>query len=156
MCFYSNLSTLLTSAGSPSYVFWDMGPNGRSRLNITTEQLNELFEIGLSVSYVSNILGVSKSTIHRRMRQYGIQLSSMGCVVRRKYSVPGPLCMQHIDTSHKLIRYNIVIFGGIDGFSRKVSPEFDFKYIVFTVHGVSLTSEIKPANRISLQELVRL
>ncbi|KAK5908315.1 hypothetical protein CgunFtcFv8_016387 [Champsocephalus gunnari] len=26
----------------------------------------------------------------------------------------------HIDTNHKLIRYNIVIFGGIDGFSRKI------------------------------------
>ncbi|CAL8376045.1 unnamed protein product [Arctogadus glacialis] len=25
----------------------------------------------------------------------------------------------HIDTNHKLIRYNIVIFGGVDGFSRK-------------------------------------
>ena len=37
---YSNLSILLTSAGSPSHVFWDMGPNGQSRLNITTEQLN--------------------------------------------------------------------------------------------------------------------
>ncbi|KAI4880365.1 hypothetical protein NFI96_013984 [Prochilodus magdalenae] len=44
----------------------------------------------------------------------------MGCVVRRKYSIPGLLCMQHIDTNHKLIRYNIVIFGGIDGFSRKI------------------------------------
>ncbi|KAF4073621.1 hypothetical protein AMELA_G00245380 [Ameiurus melas] len=26
----------------------------------------------------------------------------------------------HIDTNHKLIRYNIVIFGGVDGFSRKI------------------------------------
>ncbi|XP_076843839.1 uncharacterized protein LOC143527165 isoform X3 [Brachyhypopomus gauderio] len=49
-----------------------------------------------------------------------LRLSSMGCVIRRKYSVPGPLCMQHIDTNHKLIRYNIVVFGGIDGFSRKI------------------------------------
>ncbi|KAL0969985.1 hypothetical protein UPYG_G00235590 [Umbra pygmaea] len=44
----------------------------------------------------------------------------MGCVVRRKYFVQGPHFLQHIDTNHKLIRYNMVIFGGIDGFSRKI------------------------------------
>lgn len=46
-----------------------------------------------------------------------IQLS---CVARRKYSVPAPLSLVHIDTNHKLIRYNIVTFGAVDGFSRKV------------------------------------
>ncbi|XP_039632690.1 uncharacterized protein LOC120543616 [Perca fluviatilis] len=44
----------------------------------------------------------------------------MGCVARRKYSVQGPLHLVHIDTNHKLIRYGLVIFGGIDGFSRKI------------------------------------
>ncbi|XP_052473580.1 uncharacterized protein LOC128030120 [Carassius gibelio] len=48
------------------------------------------------------------------------RLSSLGCVVRRVYSVPGPLSLVHVDTNHKLIRYNIVIFGGVDGFSRKI------------------------------------
>ncbi|KAM6952077.1 uncharacterized protein PEZ65_009296 [Lycodopsis pacificus] len=42
------------------------------------------------------------------------------CIARRTYSVPAPLSLVHIDTNHKLIRYNIVIFGGIDGFSRKI------------------------------------
>ncbi|XP_063736042.1 uncharacterized protein LOC134862182 isoform X1 [Eleginops maclovinus] len=44
----------------------------------------------------------------------------VGCVARRTYSVPGPQSLMHIDTNHKLIRYNIVVFGGIDGFSRKI------------------------------------
>ncbi|XP_061910687.1 uncharacterized protein LOC133654384 [Entelurus aequoreus] len=48
------------------------------------------------------------------------RLSSLGCVIRRVYSVPGPLSLVHVDTNHMLIRYNIVIFGGIDGFSRKI------------------------------------
>ncbi|KAK5904686.1 hypothetical protein CesoFtcFv8_006222 [Champsocephalus esox] len=43
----------------------------------------------------------------------------MGCVVRRTYTVPY-LYMVHIDTNHKLIRYNFVIFGEIDGSSRKI------------------------------------
>ncbi|KAI7810971.1 hypothetical protein IRJ41_008787 [Triplophysa rosa] len=48
-------------------------------------------------------------------RMYGL-----GCVVRRTYSVRGPLSLWHVDTNHKLIRYNIVIFGAVDGFSRKM------------------------------------
>ncbi|KAI7806118.1 hypothetical protein IRJ41_000277, partial [Triplophysa rosa] len=48
------------------------------------------------------------------------RMTEMGCVVRRRYSVPGPKSMMHIDTNHKLIRYNIVLFGGVDGFSRKI------------------------------------
>uniref|UniRef100_A0A3B3SWA4 Integrase core domain-containing protein n=1 Tax=Paramormyrops kingsleyae TaxID=1676925 RepID=A0A3B3SWA4_9TELE len=48
------------------------------------------------------------------------RLTQLGCVVRRTYSVPCPKFLFHIDTNHKLIRYNIVIFGGIDGFSRKI------------------------------------
>ncbi len=32
-------------------------------------------------------------------------LARLGCVVRRTYSVPGPLSLVHIDTNHKLIRY---------------------------------------------------
>ncbi|XP_041832801.1 uncharacterized protein LOC121653126 [Melanotaenia boesemani] len=48
------------------------------------------------------------------------RMSRLGCVVRRSYSVPSPLALLHIDTNHKLIRYGIVIFGGVDGYSRKV------------------------------------
>ncbi|KAK5935025.1 hypothetical protein CgunFtcFv8_020423 [Champsocephalus gunnari] len=38
----------------------------------------------------------------------------------RSLSGQGPLHLVHIDTNHKLIRYGLVIFGGIDGFSRKI------------------------------------
>ncbi|XP_033941724.1 uncharacterized protein [Pseudochaenichthys georgianus] len=48
------------------------------------------------------------------------RMNNLGCIVRRTYSVPSPQSLMHIDTNHKLIRYNIVIFGGIDGFSRKI------------------------------------
>ncbi|XP_019214343.1 uncharacterized protein LOC100707221 [Oreochromis niloticus] len=48
------------------------------------------------------------------------RITELGCVVRRSYSVRGPLSLVHIDTNHKLIRYNVVIFGGVDGYSRKV------------------------------------
>ncbi|KAF6723412.1 hypothetical protein FQA47_022497 [Oryzias melastigma] len=48
------------------------------------------------------------------------RLTGLGCIVRRTYSVRGPLSLWHVDTNHKLIRFNIVIFGAVDGFSRKV------------------------------------
>ena len=37
---------------------------------------------------------------------------------RRKYSVKGSNSLWHIDGNHKLIRWNFVIHGGIDGYSR--------------------------------------
>ncbi|KAG7455543.1 hypothetical protein MATL_G00257880 [Megalops atlanticus] len=48
------------------------------------------------------------------------RMLNLGCISRRTYSVPGPHSLMHVDTNHKLIRYNIVIFGGIDGFSHKI------------------------------------
>ncbi|MED6270247.1 hypothetical protein CHARACLAT_008255 [Characodon lateralis] len=38
-------------------------------------------------------------------------------VQRRRYSVPAPNSLWHIDGSHKLIRWQIVVHRGIDGFS---------------------------------------
>ncbi|CDQ77159.1 unnamed protein product [Oncorhynchus mykiss] len=65
----------------------------------------------------------------RRVDGAGIiaRMIQLCCIARQKYSVPAPLSLVHIDTNHKLIRYNIVSFGGIDGFSRKVS-------ILFCIH----------------------
>ncbi|MEQ2280854.1 hypothetical protein AMECASPLE_024289 [Ameca splendens] len=52
-----------------------------------------------------------KASMHR-VDTEGIlsRLTTLGCVVRRKYSVQGPHFLQHIDTNHKLIRYNIIMY----------------------------------------------
>lgn len=39
---------------------------------------------------------------------------------RREYHVSGPHALWHIDGNHKLIKYGLVIHGGVDGFSRSV------------------------------------
>ena len=39
---------------------------------------------------------------------------------RRVYSVEGPNSLWHIDGNHKLIRWKVVIHGGIDGHSRTI------------------------------------
>ncbi|XP_071958613.1 uncharacterized protein [Antedon mediterranea] len=41
-------------------------------------------------------------------------------VIRRVYNVASPNSLWHIDGHHKLICWNFVILGGIDGYSRKI------------------------------------
>jgi hypothetical protein len=42
-------------------------------------------------------------------------------ITRRRYSVAGPNSLWHIDGHHSLIRWGLVIHGGIDGFSRLIA-----------------------------------
>ena len=44
-----------------------------------------------------------------------------GRLHRRIHNVEGVYHLWHIDTNHKLIRWNFIIVGGIDGFSRFVT-----------------------------------
>ncbi|KAK3751318.1 hypothetical protein QZH41_019535, partial [Actinostola sp. cb2023] len=56
-----------------------------------------------------SLLRTDPTGVHQRWRK---------AIHRRKYWVPGPLALWHIDGNHKLIRWKIVIHGGIDGYSR--------------------------------------
>ena len=42
-------------------------------------------------------------------------------ICRRSYSVPGPNALWHIDGNHQMIRWRLVVHGGIDGFSRLIT-----------------------------------
>ncbi|XP_055021238.1 uncharacterized protein LOC129412151 [Boleophthalmus pectinirostris] len=164
-------------------VQFEQGPAGRQRMVVSSDHLLHLLELNLSVPSIAKLMGISRSTLYRRMGDFGFSVRSqyctltdeeldqcvrevisrqphsgyrmvkallqarglrvqyervrasmhrvdtngvisrtlnLGCINRRTYSVPGPHFLMHIDTNHKLIRYNIVIFGGIDGFSRKI------------------------------------
>ena len=39
---------------------------------------------------------------------------------RQVYHVDGPNCVWHLDGNHKLIRWRLVIHGGIDGYSQMI------------------------------------
>ncbi|KAF3842610.1 hypothetical protein F7725_024561 [Dissostichus mawsoni] len=69
-----------------------------------------LLSIGLRVQWTR-----MAASMHR-VDSIGIlsRLASLGCVVRRTYSVRGTLSLVHVDTNHKLISYNIVLFGGVE------------------------------------------
>ena len=50
----------------------------------------------------------------------GVQHHLRHCLRRREYNVEAPNALWHIDGYHKLIRWKIVIHGGIDGYSRMI------------------------------------
>ncbi|KAL6455861.1 hypothetical protein MHYP_G00357120 [Metynnis hypsauchen] len=155
--------------------YFQVGGQGRPKFLFSEELLSQLINVPLPVSCIANLLGVSQSTIFRRMRELGLstrftyssvvrsiksripnagyrmvkgclqadghrvqwvrikesmhrvdapgvleRMTHLGCIVRRTYFVQGPLSLVHVDTNHKLIQYNIIIFGGIDGYSRKI------------------------------------
>ena len=51
----------------------------------------------------------------------GIQFRLRRALHRREYHVAAPNSLWHVDGYHKLIRWKIVIHGGIDGFSRLIT-----------------------------------
>lgn len=53
-----------------------------------------------------------------RVDPMGVQARFHQVLHRRRYSVPMPNSLWHIDGNHKLISWRIVIHGGIDGFSQ--------------------------------------
>ena len=58
-----------------------------------------------------------RDSIHR-VDQDGVEERKKGSLKRRVYNVQGPNHLWHIDTNHKLVRWNFIIIGGIDGYSR--------------------------------------
>ncbi|XP_013876453.1 uncharacterized protein LOC106526401, partial [Austrofundulus limnaeus] len=104
--------------------------------NISDEDLQKLvqnFIMECPDSGIKTVLGylngvgirVQRSRVMETMRvvdPVGTICRGLGINVihRRVYSVPSPLALWHIDGNHKLIRWRIVIHGGIDGYSRKI------------------------------------
>ena len=56
----------------------------------------------------------------QRIDESGVKERKKGRLRRRVYNVQGPNHLWHIDTNHKLIRWHLIIAGGIDGFSRMI------------------------------------
>lgn len=72
-----------------------------------------------------NTLGVNvqrsrlRASIHR-VDPHTVELRRRVTVRRRVYSVDGPNSLWHIDGHHKLIRWKLVVHGGIDGKTRTI------------------------------------
>ena len=56
----------------------------------------------------------------RRVDPLGTALRWRPVIYRRKYSVPTPNALWHIDGNHKLIRWKLVVHCYVDGYSRMI------------------------------------
>ncbi len=56
----------------------------------------------------------------RRVDPLGVAYRWARSIHRRRYQVPCPNSLWHIDSYHGLIRWKLIIHGGIDGFSRLI------------------------------------
>uniref|UniRef100_A0A1X7SXX9 Integrase catalytic domain-containing protein n=1 Tax=Amphimedon queenslandica TaxID=400682 RepID=A0A1X7SXX9_AMPQE len=61
-----------------------------------------------------------RESLHR-VDPSGIISHCKGMLHRRKYQVPCPNALWHIDGYHKLVRWRFIIHGGIDGYSRLIT-----------------------------------
>ena len=98
---------------------------------------NTLDLVIASITHNSPNVGISMLTGHlrsanihvsrRRIRNSLVRLSPLNVLLRhlttvhrRQYTVPGPNSLWHIDGHHSLIRWRMVIRGGVDGYSRMI------------------------------------
>ena len=76
------------------------------------------------VGYLRSLgLHISRQRVREsllRTDPHGVSLRQRQVLHQRQYSVAGPNSLWHVDGYHKLIRWRIVIHGGIDGFSREI------------------------------------
>jgi len=64
---------------------------------------------------------VQRSRLRESIFRISGPLSQSQPIHRRIYSVGGPNALWHLDGNHKLIRWKIVIHGGVDGYSRLIT-----------------------------------
>ncbi len=95
------------------------------QLIITFRQHHGLYAGRLLVTGHLKSLGIRVQ--HWRIREALIRVDPAGsrlrwaCLIRRrKYSVPGPNSLWHMDGHHSLITWGFVVHGIIDGFSRMI------------------------------------
>ena len=72
------------------------------------------------------LLSIDVHVQRHRIRQSvyrvtGTDPSPLSRICRRTYSVPGSNYLWHVDGNHKMIKWRLVIHGGIDGFSRLIT-----------------------------------
>ncbi|XP_062514261.1 uncharacterized protein LOC134189884 isoform X2 [Corticium candelabrum] len=178
LSFLEELNHGRNESGYVSQILYE-NVRGRPRLEVKQDQLEYLLHLGFKCPKIGEVLGVSLSTIRRRMSEFGLSVSALysfitdreldelvsqikcefpncgyrllhghlmsrgqrvsqarireslhrvdpegvavrwsSAIQRWKYAVLAPLSLWHLDGNHKLIRWRLVIHGGVDGYSR--------------------------------------
>ena len=107
------------------------GGPGRPRFVISTSVLESMIELGFSVVSIANILGVSRSTICRRLKEAGMSVSQKYCCISnsdlddvvRSISVTFPNCGYKMMMGHLKERGITVQQFRVRESVRRVDPE---------------------------------
>ena len=121
-CSTRTIQRRMRELGIESYRYSDVSD---SQLD---EMVNNIIQLQPShgIRTVQSRLRASGFTLQRervreslhRVDPLGIESRLRRTLHRRQYSVPGPNSLWHIDGYHKLVRWRIIVHGGIDGYSR--------------------------------------
>ena len=98
-----------------------------SELDAAVQRLTESFPRSGYIMIWGHLRGMGVHVTRRRVRETllrvsasSVQLRRTTTVRRREYNVPSSNALWHIDGHHCLVRWRIVIHGGIDGYSRTI------------------------------------
>ena len=58
-------------------VQFEEGPAGRQRMAISPDHLCNLLELNLSVPCIAKLMGISRSTVYRRMAEYNLSIKAL-------------------------------------------------------------------------------
>ena len=58
---------------------------GRPRFDLSRRQLDHLMELGFTAVDMASILGVSRSTIHRRFQEFGMSMGRKYCIISNEH-----------------------------------------------------------------------
>ena len=98
-----------------------------SELDSVVQRLAQSFPRSGSIMMWGHLRGFGVHVTRRRVRESllrvsasSVQLRATTTVRRRTYNVASSNALWHIDGHHCLVRWRIVIHGGIDGYSRRI------------------------------------
>lgn len=95
-------SLVLLKQASPSVSL----PRGRPRFDVSQDQIKYLMELGLTTVMISNVLGLSRSTLARRMREFGLRASEKYCSISDEEldALVSSLSQQFPGCGHKMMQ----------------------------------------------------
>ncbi len=105
-----------------------MNRRGRPRLNVTKEQLEYLLALGFSCPKIADVVGVSLSTIRRRMTEYGHALYSNISDqelddIAKQIKIDFPNCGYRMMQGHLLRRGHRISHARIRDCLHRIDPE---------------------------------
>ena len=107
--------------GIENVTFTDLNDSELDELALLYVYLHVVYALFRACSVKMDLLYKEKLRVRESLHRVdpsGIEYRLRRSLHRREYCVPYPNALWHIDGYHKLIRWRMVVHGGVDGYSR--------------------------------------